>query len=339
MIPRRLEECFIWDGYRQATVYKHGLSVYYKFINGEVYAVALYDYNSCGIKNMEKLTECARSIKASFYHQSSIDKVNLLQILCVDDVEDARELCYGYDETWIFEVTARRLIIFENQKGEFINARPLIEKMDSIEKKKVPKVKRFVPYLTIAIIAINVIMFLIAEITGGSLNTTNMVNWGAMDLDKFFKERQYYRLITEMFLHFGIEHLLNNMLVLFIVGKTLERYVGHLMFFGYYMVTGITASLASLYYNYRAERMVVSAGASGAIFGLVGVMFFFVLINKGRLEGFTTRQIVMHLFLSIYVGAASPSVDFMAHAGGFVGGFLMAMLVTAGSMPEKGNEN
>lgn len=339
MIPKRLEECFIWDGYREAMVYKRGLAVYYKFAEGEVYAVALYDYNSCGIKDMEKFTECGRSIKASFYHQSSIEKVNLLHIFCVDHAEDARELCYGYDETWIFEVSTHRLIIFENQRGEFFNARPLIEQMDNMERKKTPKRRRFVPYVTIALVVINVIMFLMVEFTGSSMDVDHMLKWGAMDLEMFIEKKQYYRLITEMFLHFGVEHLLNNMLVLFVVGNTLERYSGHLMFLGYYMATGITAGLASLYYHYSIGQTVVSAGASGAIFGIVGVIFFFVLINKGRLEGFTTQRLLMHLLLCVYAGAASPSVDFMAHAGGFAGGFLMALLVAVGVTPDEANDN
>lgn len=341
MIPKRLEECFVWDGYKEAMVYWRGLAVYYKFIEGDVYAVALYDYNSCGIKDMEKFTECGRRIKTSFYHQSSIDKVHLLQVICTDSVEDGRELCYGYDETWIFEVTNRRLVIFENQRGEFLNVRPLIEQMDSMERKKgkVRKIKRHVPYITIALIAINVIIFLAVEITGSSLDVEHMVKWGAMDLEMFIEKKQYWRLITEMFLHFGVEHLLNNMLVLFFMGKILERYSGHLMFFGYYMATGVTAGIASLYYHYSIESTAVSAGASGAIFGIVGVMFFFVLTNKGRLEGFTTRRMIMHLLLCVYVGLSSLSVDFMAHAGGFAGGFLIALFVTAGSMPERENGN
>ena len=80
--------------------------------------------------------------------------------------------------------------------------------------------------LNVAMIVVNVIVFLVVDITGGSQNTLHMIKSGAANAGLIVDQHEYYRLFTAMFLHFGMAHLANNMLVLFVIGDNLERAVG-----------------------------------------------------------------------------------------------------------------
>ena len=82
-----------------------------------------------------------------------------------------------------------------------------------------------------------------------------------------------------------------------------------------------------MYMMYKNNNMAVSAGASGAIFGMVGALLYIVLINKGRLEDITLRRLGFMVILSLYLGYTSTGVDNMAHLGGLVSGFVLAAIL------------
>ena len=92
---------------------------------------------------------------------------------------------------------------------------------------------------------------------------------------------EYYRLFTCMFLHFGIEHLLNNMLVLFVLGSRLEQVIGKIKFLLIYLIGGVLGNVISLLIELRTQDFAVSAGASGAVFAVMGAMIYIVIRNKG----------------------------------------------------------
>lgn len=142
------------------------------------------------------------------------------------------------------------------------------------------------------------------------------------------KQGEWYRLFTCMFLHNGIEHIFNNMLVLAFIGSSVELEIGSRRYGVLYIGSGILAGCTSMVYNMLRNDMVVSVGASGAIFGTVGAMLCLVLFRKGRRAGYSVRQIAWMAFLSLYGGFTSQGVDNAAHIGGFIGGFLIALLLT-----------
>lgn len=180
---------------------------------------------------------------------------------------------------------------------------------------------------TIILIILNVLVFLAVEFTGFSQNTVHMLNWGAAYTPSIVEDGEMYRLFTSMFLHFGTEHLVNNMLVLFVLGSRLERVIGSLRFFVIYFLGGLAGNVVSLLYDLGQGEGAVSAGASGAVFAVMGGMIFVVLLNKGRLEDLSTRQILVLAVFSLYFGFASSGVDNAAHLGGFLTGFVIAVLV------------
>ncbi len=181
--------------------------------------------------------------------------------------------------------------------------------------------------MTAVMIILNVLVFLAAEITGGSEKIDHMLAWGAGYTPLILEYGEWYRIITSMFLHFGITHLVNNMLLLFVLGGRLERTVGKLRFALIYLIGGISGNILSLAADMKTLDFAVSAGASGAVFAVMGAMIYVVLRKKGRVEDVTARQMLIMAALSLYFGLTSSGVDNAAHIGGMISGFLLAVLL------------
>lgn len=182
-------------------------------------------------------------------------------------------------------------------------------------------------YVNLSLIALNVIYFLYLEIAGSSENTLFMIQHGAMFEPLVVEQKEYYRLLTAVFMHFGISHIGNNMLILFIMGDNLERALGHVKYLIFYLVCGIGANVVSLMVNLGQGEAVVSAGASGAIFGVIGGLLYAVMINHGHLEELSMRQLVIMILFSLYFGFTSTGVNNVAHVAGLVIGVLTAVLL------------
>ena len=181
-------------------------------------------------------------------------------------------------------------------------------------------------YVNGLLIALNVLFFLYLEITGSSEDAYFMYTKGAMYAPAVLEDGEYYRLLTAMFMHFGIRHIMNNMLVLFVLGDNLERALGHVKYLIFYLLCGSGSNWVSMM-AHTADTMTVSAGASGAIFGVVGGLLYVVTINKGRLEDLNTRQLVVMIFFSLYLGYTSTGVDNIAHLSGLVIGIILAIIL------------
>jgi len=181
-------------------------------------------------------------------------------------------------------------------------------------------------YVNGLLIALNVLFFLYLEITGSSEDAYFMYTKGAMFAPAVLEDGEYYRLLTAMFMHFGIRHIMNNMLVLFVIGDNLERALGHVKYLIFYLLCGIGSNWVSMM-AHSTDTMTVSAGASGAIFGVVGGLLYVVTANKGRLEDLSTRQLVIMIFFSLYLGYTSTGVDNTAHLSGLVIGIVLAIIL------------
>ena len=182
-------------------------------------------------------------------------------------------------------------------------------------------------YINMLLIAVNVLYFIFLEIAGSSENTVFMIQHGAMYEPLVTENGEYYRLLTSIFMHFGISHIVNNMLMLFILGDNLERALGHIKYLFFYLICGVGANIASMAVNVMQKELVVSAGASGAIFGVIGGLLYAVAVNHGRLEDLSTRQLAVVVLCSLYFGFTSGGVDNVAHIAGLLIGIVMAVLL------------
>ena len=173
---------------------------------------------------------------------------------------------------------------------------------------------------TVVLIVINIAVFFILTLFGDTEDAVFMLQHGAMYEPYIVEGHEYYRMFTCLFLHFGITHLLNNMVMLGALGWNLELEIGKVRFV-------IIGNIVSLFYDLTLEQPAVSAGASGAIFGLMGALLYVVIANRGRLGRLSGRGMLVMVVLSLYFGLTSTGVDNFAHIGGLVSGFLLAVLL------------
>lgn len=180
--------------------------------------------------------------------------------------------------------------------------------------------------VTVLLILLNTLIFLIVEFTGGSENGQHMLECGAAYAPLILEQGQWYRVFSSMFLHFGAPHLINNMLVLFVLGQRLEPAVGRLRFLLIYIAGGLGGNFISLFWDMRTGDYSVSAGASGAVFAVMGGMIYVIIRHRGRVADLTMKQMLIMAAFSLYFGFASEGVDNAAHAGGLLCGFLAAVI-------------
>jgi rhomboid protease GluP len=134
-----------------------------------------------------------------------------------------------------------------------------------------------------------------------------------------------WRLLSSMFLHSGIVHLGLNMLSLYFLGSFVEQAFGRGRFLALYLLSGLSGSLAYLYFG---GFNVPAVGASGAIFGLLGGILGYAL-RRGTFswQNPLIRQLLILLALNLYLGFSIPNVSNTAHLGGLAGGFIFGWLV------------
>lgn len=184
--------------------------------------------------------------------------------------------------------------------------------------------------VTRAIVAVNVVLFALMAISSGTLLSPGgetLIKWGA-DFGPKTLDDQWWRLFTSMFVHVGIIHLGFNMWVLWDAGHLVERLVGNVGFLVLYVVSGVFGSLASVYWNPH----VLSAGASGAVFGVFGALMGFIMLRRDSVPKSVLGQLrnsgLAFLGYNLVFGFAITWIDNAAHIGGLAAGFVCGVLMS-----------
>lgn len=204
-----------------------------------------------------------------------------------------------------------------NEKGVelFMKITKDINKHNQEDSKKVEKVfKPKFPTVTYAILAINIIVFIIPLLYGQS---EAMVAQFCVH-GPSIRYGQYYRLFTGMFLHGSIFHLIFNSYALYVIGSQIESFLGKFKFLIIYLAGGLMGSLFSITFNGNTA----SIGASGAIFGLMGALVYFGYHYRVYLGNVIKSQIIPLIVFNLVLGFVMSGVDNSAHIGGLIGGTL-----------------
>ena len=180
--------------------------------------------------------------------------------------------------------------------------------------------------VTIMLLACNVLVFLIMELMGDTNDTEFMLKMGAA-WPPYIMDGQYWRLLTSTFMHFGFEHIMNNMLVLVCAGPILEKALGHVKYLLLYLLAGVGGSLLSYLQMEYNQDYAVSAGASGAIFGILGALLWVVIRNKGRYGTISGKGMILMIVLCLGYGFSTAGVDNWGHIGGLVSGFILGIIL------------
>lgn len=220
----------------------------------------------------------------------------------------------------------------ENGLEYFIKVTDNINKRNEAKSKEAEKIfKSKKPTVTYGIMFICILMFILMYIFGnGSEDNYTLLLFGA-NLDVLTKGGDYYRLVTSMFLHIGIWHLFVNMYSLYVLGKEVENTLGRRKYLIIYLLSGIAGSILSLAFNHN----IICAGASGAIFGIMGAILYFGYYYRAYLGSTIINSILPVIILNLIIGFLDTGIDNAAHIGGLVGGILLTMTL---GIPDKSNK-
>ncbi len=172
------------------------------------------------------------------------------------------------------------------------------------------------PIITWILIGLCIIMFFIS---GMGYDTYKLVQFGA-NFSRLVKNGEIYRLVSYMFLHAGIMHILLNMYSLYIVGTKVEDFFGKWKYLLIYFISGISGGLLSI----GLSQDTISVGASGAIFGLFGALIYFGYSYRGYIGSMIRSQIIPIVVYNLLIGFFIPGIDMWGHVGGLIGGILTA---------------
>lgn len=273
----------------------------------------------------EKVTE--------FFGSRGEPEIHVMTLILSEDTEKARRLCERDTFCWIIDTRAYRLIVHETQISDFYGWKGILEdylfaavretaEAPSADQEK--KDLRSFPWVSIFLVAANVLIFLICTFTGDLL-----YNKGAFGVTDLLQGRAY-RLFTSMFLHWGVQHLFSNMIVLYYVGALVERELGPLPYAVLYLLSGLAGNIFSAGYELLTGSYGSSVGASGAVFGVEGALLLLVMLRRGKLSSMTTGRVAFAIAFSLYCGFTSAGINNAAHVGGVLMGFFTAAVVTAG---------
>lgn len=273
----------------------------------------------------EKITE--------FFRSRGEQEIHVMTLALCTDTEKARKLCENDSFCWVIDAQEYRLLIHETQVADFYGWKDILEEsLFSLAQESGhaaesggsagEKNLRALSWANIILVAVNIMVFLICTFTGDLL-----YNRGALGVGDLLQNGEIYRLFTSMFLHWNVEHLFSNMIVLYYVGAIVERELGTVPYMALYLISGLAGNLFSVGYELFVNLYGSSAGASGAVFGVEGALLLLVMIRRGRLESMTLGRVAFAVAFSLYCGFTSAGINNAAHVGGVLMGFTAAAVI------------
>lgn len=180
------------------------------------------------------------------------------------------------------------------------------------------------PIVTWVLIGLTACVYLAQNISRWQTGADFPMLLGAKISSYITYHHQYWRLITPIFLHASITHILFNMYALFTIGPSLERYYGHWDYLRFYLICGFAGNV----FSHVFAPSITSVGASTALFGLIGAQAMFLYKNRRILRNYRNalRNIGMVLVVNLLIGLTSSGIDNWGHLGGLVCGLLLAWM-------------
>lgn len=328
-----------------------------KPIGAVAHYYVLYDLSPSSLPDFSRCKEYIDKIAARICRNHNMRHSIIINILSGVDEENQREIekmlnapeefaLAGTYDIYFGVDTARARILRNssqppNMDGSFDKIQAALGeggidgKMFHVEhsRQAIPVAKY--PIFTYLIIAVNVLLFVLMELNGGSTNIETLLNYGAISYHHVFTFGEYYRLLTPVFLHIGGMHLIFNTMSLVLFGMRAERHFGVWKFLVIYIISGIGGNLAMA----LTSAYAVGAGASGSIYGVIGALFAYTKVRKKNVENFNAGILGIMIFVGILMGFAAggvpgmPNVANSAHIGGLAVGFLLGMILTKEKSP------
>lgn len=328
MINKNTIALLVKKGFRYIGCNQPDIGIFFKPEGpGDLDVCVLANFTDGHIYSSVQLANIYKEIERKFIF-NGYRNINCHFIIFTDNINRDRLLMDSELSIWFADTLLGRIMIYENQPEDFHSIKSELEKIILPTQKNNKGNLKFVPIMTISLIIINIIVFIIMETLGDTNSSSFMEKYGAMSWRLLFEEHEFFRLITCVFLHFGIEHLVNNMITLAVIGNEVEHILGHTKFIIIYMLSGIGAGFVSAVYNMNVnhELYIISAGASGAIFGVLGSLLVTSLLYRNIRTHINPANIMIIAVLSVLNGYMNYGIDNMAHIGGLLFGIIITFI-------------
>lgn len=254
---------------------------------------------------------------ASLHEEMRIGRLTCVPIHMMDDLKKSESVMESFPhitEETDFQEEGLDLFMKLTKDINDKNTRDAREAEDVFQTHK--------PIMTYALIIINVLTFFAMYVFGnGSQDVATLLAFGA-NYRPLVLNGEIWRLLTCAFLHIGVLHLIVNMYALYVIGPQLENFFGRWKYLLIYLMSAISGSLLSIAFSSH-----ISAGASGAIFGLLGALLYFGYHYRVYLGNIMKSQIIPIIILNLAIGFIVSGIDNAAHIGGLVAGVFAAMAV------------
>lgn len=208
-----------------------------------------------------------------------------------------------------------KMLINNEDKRTYLHYKRKVLTQNLVDK----HMQRFTP-ITYTLILINIVIWLCMILYLNLFSDVKLLEVGGL-VHFNVVHGEWYRLISSMFLHFNFEHILMNMLSLFIFGKIVESIIGSWRMLIIYIISGLYGNFVSLSFN----TTTISVGASGAIFGLIGSIFVIMYLSK-NFNKKMIGQLLIALVVLIVFSLFMSNINIMAHLGGFISGVLITLI-------------
>lgn len=208
-----------------------------------------------------------------------------------------------------------KMLINNEDKRTYLHYKRKVLTQNLVDK----HMQRFTP-ITYTLILINIVIWLCMILYLNRFSDVKLLEVGGL-VHFNVVHGEWYRLISSMFLHFNFEHILMNMLSLFIFGKIVESIIGSWRMLIIYIISGLYGNFVSLTFN----TTTISVGASGAIFGLIGSIFVIMYLSK-NFNKKMIGQLLIALVVLIVFSLFMSNINIMAHLGGFISGVLITLI-------------
>lgn len=177
--------------------------------------------------------------------------------------------------------------------------------------------------VTYILIALNVIIYVFMTVSG---HFEQIEAAGAMYVPAVLYDHQWYRVITSMFLHADFRHIANNMIMLLVVGYSIEERFGHIKYLVCYFIGGIGATALSSWWEMHLNNYSLGVGASGAIMCVFAIMVVMNIKDRSNFDKTVGIRMLLVLALMVF-GNMGPGINWMAHLGGAICGLIFGVLL------------
>ena len=309
------------------TVYMYG-----RIKNNQLYLINIIDMQKNLVISLEQY-EAYKKITEEQFIRQGFERIFLLNIFVISNGKmvdkDFLETVPNYNSNlvdfhWVLDLDNKLLMIPKEQPKKYANVENMIK---SIIEDNQYKTKKNIQYktdkttMTYGLIIINVIIWVCININQTANNV--LINFGALQPISVLEKNQYYRMITAMFLHIDFTHLFYNMFSLYIFGTRLEKITGRYRFIGIYLFSGLGGNLLSYIVSLLRCNVIISIGASGAIYGLQGAALYITMITKDSFEGISEGLLGVMIVSGLIFGFTANNIDNMAHLGGLITGYII----------------